>query len=271
MQSLVSKIASKLAFFPPSPPSYAVQTHNDGTGELYIQPRMPNLRKVLDCQVLRLGTRRGTSIIAAYIPYRKNTKLTILFSHGNAVDLALMLPFYREIAHELQVNLLGYDYSGYGASTGAPSVLNTFADIETCLAWLLQQGKRPRDIILYGQSVGSGPTCHLAAKLPDLGGVVLHSPLSTGMRVMNPTWHYWPTFLDVYPNIRLVTKIEAPLLILHGVKDNVVDISAGRALHKAAKNPVEPLWAENCDHQNVELCQDYLPKLRSFTRKVMGL
>ena len=38
---------------------------------------------------------------------------------------------------------------------------------------------------------------------------------SAGMRVMNPTWQYWPTFLDVYPNIRLVTKIEAPLLILH--------------------------------------------------------
>jgi hypothetical protein len=36
-----------------------------------------------------------------------------------------------------------------------------------------------------------------------------------GMRVMNPTWHYWPTFLDVYPNIRLVPKIDAPLLILH--------------------------------------------------------
>lgn len=54
-----------------------------------------NLRKVLDCQVLRLDTRRGTNIVAAYIPFRKDTKLTILFSHGNAVDLALMLPFYR--------------------------------------------------------------------------------------------------------------------------------------------------------------------------------
>lgn len=93
----------------------------------------------------------------------------------------------REIARELQVNLLGYDYSGYGASTGAPSVLNTFADIETCLAWLLQQGKQARDIILYGQSVGSGPTCHLAATTPDLGGVILHSPLATGGCALSAT------------------------------------------------------------------------------------
>ncbi len=75
---------------------------------------------------------------------------------------------------------MGYDYSGYGASTGLPTVLNTFTDIEACLVWLLQQGKQPEDIILYGQSVGSGPTCHLAAKTPKLGGVVLHSPLATG-------------------------------------------------------------------------------------------
>jgi len=86
----------------------------------------------------------------------------------------------REIARELQVNLLGYDYSGYGASSGQPSVLNTFADIEACLAWLLQQGKQPENIILYGQSVGSGPSCHLAAKTPRLAGVILHSPLATG-------------------------------------------------------------------------------------------
>ena len=88
--------------------------------------------------------------------------------------------FCREIARELQVNLLGYDYSGYGASTGLPTVLNTFSDIDACLAWLIQQGKQLEDIILYGQSVGSGPTCHLAARTPKLGGVVLHSPLATG-------------------------------------------------------------------------------------------
>lgn len=53
------------------------------------------LRKVLDCQVVRLDTKRGTNIVAAYIPFKRDTKPTILFSHGNAVDLALMLPFYR--------------------------------------------------------------------------------------------------------------------------------------------------------------------------------
>jgi dienelactone hydrolase len=86
------------------------------------------------------------------------------------------------MARELKVNLMAYDYSGYGASNGQATVLNTLADIEACYQWLLDTGKCPSDIALYGQSVGSGPSCHLAAKESGLAGVILHSPLATGAR-----------------------------------------------------------------------------------------
>ena len=58
----------------------------------------------------------------------------------------------REIAKELKVNLLGYDYAGYGASQGEPSVLNSLADIEACYEWLISvKGQQPKDIVLYGE------------------------------------------------------------------------------------------------------------------------
>lgn len=89
--------------------------------------------------------------------------------------------FCRELSKELQVNVLGYDYSGYGCSTGTPSVSNAIADIHACYHYLLQRkGKRPEDIVAYGQSVGSGPSCNLAACEPQLKGLVLHSPLMSG-------------------------------------------------------------------------------------------
>lgn len=76
----------------------------------------------------------------------------------------------------MQVNIFAYDYSGYGASTGQPSVRNTLADIAAAFDFLCSQyNKRPEDICLYGQSVGSGPTVHLASMLPTLAGVVLHT------------------------------------------------------------------------------------------------
>ena len=53
-----------------------------------------------------------------------------------------------------------------------------------------------------------------------------------------------------------------------GVKDDVVDISAGQALHAAALNPVAPLWAEQCDHQNVEMDPRYVTRLKEFMKHI---
>jgi cephalosporin-C deacetylase-like acetyl esterase len=57
-------------------------------------------------------------------------------------------------------------------------------------------GIRGEDIILYGQSVGSGPTVHLAAHLHRIRAVVLHSPILSGLRVMYSVKKtYW---FDIY-------------------------------------------------------------------------
>lgn len=49
-----------------------------------------------------------------------------------------------------------------------------------------EYGIEEEDLILYGQSVGSGPTLHLAAQLQKLRGVVLHSAILSGIRVLYP-------------------------------------------------------------------------------------
>lgn len=78
-----------------------------------------------------------------------------------------------------------------------PSEQNTYADIEAAYKCLEESyGAKQEDIILYGQSVGSGPTVDLAARLPQLRAVVLHSPILSGVRVMYPVKRtYW---FDIY-------------------------------------------------------------------------
>ncbi|KAL3163120.1 hypothetical protein ABBQ32_009534 [Trebouxia sp. C0010 RCD-2024] len=261
----------------------SVKGHDDRPDELYISPRHPEMRKVLNCEVVRLHTKpiRGgggnTQIIAAWISY-KTVVPTMLFSHGNAVDLGQMLPFYRsspfqgrELSKELHINVLGYDYSGYGCSTGTPSVSNAIADINACYQFLLQvKRKRPQDIVIYGQSVGSGPTCDIAAAEKDVKGVVLHSPLMSGMRCLSPNMNRWPAWANVFPNITLLPKIEAKTFIMHGDMDEVVPFAHGQALHAAAKNPYPPLWACGYGHQNLEFCKQYLPSLHEYLRKLFG-
>lgn len=78
-----------------------------------------------------------------------------------------------------------------------PSEQNTYADIEAAYRCLEESyGTKQEDVILYGQSVGSGPTLDLAARLPRLRAVVLHSPILSGLRVMYPVKRsYW---FDIY-------------------------------------------------------------------------
>ncbi|GAB4814671.1 hypothetical protein N2152v2_001717 [Parachlorella kessleri] len=267
MVTLVDKIGSKLAFFPPDPPSYKVEQHGDGARE-------DGLKKVHRAQVVRVPSPRSKgNIVGVFLPApgADKVRFTLLHSHGNAVDVGEMLPLYEELAALLRCNIFAYDYTGYGRSDGTPSAAATLGDITAAFDCLLTQyDKQPQDIVLYGQSVGSGPTSFLAARQHQVAGVVLHSPFMSGMRVLNPTWTHWPGWLDIFPNYKWVPRIQSPVLVLHGTQDEVIDISHGKKLHSLCKRPAEPLWAAGCNHQNLEGSPEYLKRVRAFLGTCFG-
>ncbi|XP_039062727.1 alpha/beta hydrolase domain-containing protein 17C-like [Hibiscus syriacus] len=215
---VTSSMAAKFAFFPPNPPSYKVVT-DELTGLLILTP-FPHRENV---EVLKLPTRRGTEIVAIYIRHPMATS-TLLYSHGNAADLGQMYELFIQLNIHLRVNLMGYDYSGYGQSSGKPSEQNTYADIEAAYKCLEESyGTKQEVIILYCQSVGSGPTLDLVVRQPRLRAVVLHSPILSGLRVMYPVkCTYW---FDIYMIIDKIPLVNCPVLIIHGTSDEVVDCS----------------------------------------------
>lgn len=99
---MTSTIAARLAFFPPSPPSYGVGTDEE-TGRLYLT----EIGRRDDVDVHRLKTRRGQEIVAIYFRHSAATA-TLLYSHGNAADLGQMLDLFIELSVHLRVNLMGY-------------------------------------------------------------------------------------------------------------------------------------------------------------------
>ncbi|THU46154.1 hypothetical protein C4D60_Mb09t01960 [Musa balbisiana] len=261
MGGVASSVAAKLAFFPPSPPSYEVVT-DPGT-EMARLSRFPHRENV---EVLRLPTRRGTEIVAVYVR-NPMASSTLLYSHGNAADLGQMYELFLELSIHLRVNLLGYDYSGYGQSSGKPSEQNTYADIEAAYKCLIEQyGAKEEEIILYGQSVGSGPTVELATRLPRLRAIVLHSPILSGLRVMYPVKRtYW---FDIYKNIDKIPLVKCPVLIIHGTSDEVVDCSHGKKLWELCKEKYEPLWLKGGKHCDLELFPEYIKHLKKFVSTV---
>ncbi|KAJ0100444.1 hypothetical protein Patl1_21424 [Pistacia atlantica] len=265
MGGVTSTIAAKFAFFPPNPPSYRVEADDSCGGCLHI----PEVPRRDDVDVLKLRTRRGYDIVAVHIKHPKSTA-TLLYSHGNAADLGQMFELFVELSNRLRVNLMGYDYSGYGQSTGKllfplkqPTECNTYADIDAAHKCLKEKyGVKDEQLILYGQSVGSGPTLDLASRLPNLRGVVLHSPILSGMRVLYPVKRtYW---FDIYKNIDKIGLVNCSVLVIHGTADEVVDCSHGKQLWELCKEKYDPLWISGGGHCNLELYPEFIRHLKKF-------
>uniref|UniRef100_A0A8C7VQ99 Serine aminopeptidase S33 domain-containing protein n=1 Tax=Oncorhynchus mykiss TaxID=8022 RepID=A0A8C7VQ99_ONCMY len=182
-----SRIAAKLAFLPPEP-TYSMLPDPEATAlHLTERAEFQYTQRELDMtDVFLTRSSRGNRVGCMYIRCAPNARFTVLFSHGNAVDLGQMSSFYIGLGTRINCNIFSYDYSGYGVSTGKPSEKNLYADIDAAWHALRSRyGISPENIILYGQSIGTVPTVDLASRF-ECAAVVLHSPLTSGMRVAFP-------------------------------------------------------------------------------------
>ncbi|XP_007439726.1 alpha/beta hydrolase domain-containing protein 17A [Python bivittatus] len=275
-----SRIAAKLAFLPPEP-TYTIVPEPDPAGstgnassrsgtmarwKLHLTDRADfqyTQRELDTIEVFLTKSSRGNRVSCMYVRCVPGARFTVLFSHGNAVDLGQMCSFYISLGTRISCNIFSYDYSGYGASTGKPSEKNLYADVDA--AWQAlrtRYGISPENIILYGQSIGTVPTVDLASRY-ECAAVILHSPLTSGMRVAFPETKKTYCF-DAFPNIDKVSRITSPVLFIHGTEDEVIDFSHGLALYERCPKAVEPLWVEGAGHNDIELYSQYLERLRKF-------
>uniref|UniRef100_A0A914HU79 Serine aminopeptidase S33 domain-containing protein n=1 Tax=Globodera rostochiensis TaxID=31243 RepID=A0A914HU79_GLORO len=251
---LPSSIVAKLAFMPPEP-SYRILTSDSGQTNLELiegKTEWPYSRDELkNVDVLFARTQRRNKIACMFVrPHEELQHFTLLFSHGNAVDIGQMCGFYFGLGLRLRCNVFSYDYSGYGQSTGRPSEKNLYADITAALKSLESRYQiPPEQVILYGQSIGTVPSVDLASSNSRVAGLVLHSPLLSGMRVAFP---------------EKIPRVQCPTLVIHGTDDDVIDFSHGVTIYQNCPTSVEPLWVSGAGHNDVELHAVYLERLRLF-------
>lgn len=214
--------------------------------------------------ILLLPAEGGGRIAARYLE-TPGARLVVLLSHGNAEDLGHARGRMADLAG-LGVSVLGYDYPGYGLSEGRATEAGANRAIEAAYRHLVEdRGVDPRRIVLYGQSVGGGPTMHLASRSP-VGGVVLHAAFTSAFRV--------PFGVRLYPfdrfdNLSLVRDLEAPLLVLHGTEDEVIAPWHGERLHAEAGSASKRIERFPGAHHN-DLLQVAGPRWRAVLREFLA-
>lgn len=158
---------------------------------------------------------------------------TLLWSHGNAEDIGALYDRFR-LFQSRGYGVLAYDYPGYGISQGTPSEQGCYDACEAAWKHLTGPlGVSPDKILIYGQSVGSGPACWLANRHSS-AGLILVTPLTSAFRTVTRI----PIFPgDQYPNIKRIPEIRTPLLVIHGDRDQVVKQWHGKKIHQLHPGP----------------------------------
>jgi pimeloyl-ACP methyl ester carboxylesterase len=200
--------------------------------ELLAEPRVP-------FSDVDIATGDGERLHGWWVPATGAERLGhVLLLHGNAGNIGDRVP-HIELLAGAGFDVLAFDYRGYGRSTGRPAESGTYLDARAALGALLRQdGVDAARVVYLGESLGGAIALELASSAPP-AGLVLQSTF-TSIRDM-ARLHYpiipRAAVPDAYPSLRLVQRLRAPLLCLHGDGDEIVPLMYGQELFDAAPEP----------------------------------
>ena len=193
---------------------------------------------------------------------------TILFSHGNGVDVGQAAGAAKLLCRRLNVDVIVYDYPGYGGNTHPPSEEGAVQAAHAAYDYAIENAAgSPQNLILYGYSIGSALAVELA-RTCECAALVLQSPLRSVIRVPFPSLPFTLPF-DIMANEDKMTELprDMPLYIMHGDDDVRIDISHGKALYESAMQHmtcVRHWWVDGGGHDNLESKQDYYKRFKEF-------
>lgn len=196
----------------------------------------------LDYRDVSIATDDGETLHGWWVPHA-DARATMLFSHGNAGNISHRLESLRQF-HRLRLNVLIYDYRGYGQSTGKPGEQGLYRDIDAAWRWLIDKRALPTErIVLFGRSLGGAVTARLATRV-EPACVVLESTFTSVPDLGAELYPWLPVRL--LSRVRLdarsaVPGITAPLLIIHSRDDEIIPWEHARKLQAAAGDSAEIL------------------------------
>jgi len=177
-------------------------------------------------------------------------RATVLWSHGNGGNIAGRAEVLLALAAR-GLNVLAYDYRGYGRSEGRPSEAGVYLDAQAAYDSERGRGVPAANIICFGESLGGAVAIHLASERP-CAGVAVVSTFTRGRDLARH--HYGPLAVlagSRFDSIARIGRLSVPVFIAHGDRDEVVPFELGVRLFDAAGQPKRFFRAAGAHHNDV--------------------
>jgi hypothetical protein len=197
---------------------------------------------------------------------------TLLWFHGNAGNISHRLDQLRLLHDLVGAGVFAIDYRQYGRSSGSASEQGLYADAQGALSYLLgRTDVDPHRLVYFGQSLGSAVAIDLATRRSPRG-LVLETPFLSlramaGTILPGPLSAILPAAFD---NLRKIERVGAPVLFIHGDRDEIVPYEQGRRLFAEAKPPKAFYTVRGAGHNDPYIVggDSYFRRLREFIDKL---
>lgn len=185
-----------------------------------------------------LETNDGERLHAWWVPAGA-PRGTVLFCHGNAGNISGRLHSI-DLFHRLSLNVLIFDYRGFGRSTGSPSEEGIYRDVEAAFRHTTEERGIPaEEIVLFGRSLGGAPAAWLAAREPA-AALILESAFTSLPALAQELYPIFPArhlARSSFNTIDRLPEVEMPVLVIHSREDELIPYEHGRRLYEAAREP----------------------------------
>ena len=218
----------------------------------------------VDIEKVKIQTSDNIELLGWY--HEKNLKdyKTLVYFHGNAGSLENRI---HKLNHfqDMNINFLIIAWRGFNGNKGKPSERGLYSDGKSTIDWLIKKGVNEENIILYGESLGTGVATHLAQN-KNYAGVILETPFTSMIDAAKNFYPYIPINLllkDKFENFKKVKNINTPILVMHGEVDQIVPFSMGKKIYEIANNPKYSYFTKYDDHM-MEYDENLVLALKSF-------
>jgi fermentation-respiration switch protein FrsA (DUF1100 family) len=215
----------------------------------------------------------GVELHGWWIPNEAET--TMVWFHGNAGNISHRLDNLIRLHDRLKVNVFIFDYRGYGQSQGSPSEEGIYADAEAALDFVQSRGTRR--LVLFGRSLGAAVAVEMATR-HRVHAVILESPFTSVSGMARRAYPFLPAGLTTkivrsrFNSISKIDRVDSPVLILHGDRDDIVPMDEGRELFEAANDPKQFYTIDGAGHNDTYYVggERYFQALELFLEEPTG-